>query len=555
MECTCIPHTRLPKSSPLFLDYLYHFDRVSQFYNGPPFEAASYAAVAAGLESFRTPRAELATVLARQNQALGCGEATLDNIGRLSEPGTFAVVTGQQVGLFSGPAFTLYKALTAICLAQSLSAQGLRSVPVFWLATEDHDLEEVAQVATLDEEYELIELEDQGVRPAPRCSVGRVTLSAQIGSSLDRLEKALDAGAARDQLLQDLRASYQPGVSWGRAFGLFVTKLFSRWGVIMVDALDESLHRLSAPTYERAIDAAPELRARLLARSHELIVAGYHAQVHVGEDSTLLFLSRDGNRTALRQEGGHFTLDGSGELERLSLEDLRSWLKDHPGDFSANALLRPVVQDTLLPTLAYVAGPSELAYHGQAQTLYSSFGRPQPVIFPRASFTLIDSRTRRLLEKYHVGVEDVWQGEEHLARKIAAAGFAEGWSERLDQSEGDLTQLLERLRKDIETIDPTLLETLKHVEEKMRYQMERLKGKITRAALERSDLLTRHQQALLRLVMPRRDLQEREVSGAYFLGRAGYELLDRILSQIHAPGVAREPRPPCRSSDHQVLTY
>jgi bacillithiol synthase len=544
MECTCIPHTRVPKSSALLLDYLYHFDRVSHFYNGTPFEAASYRNVAAGLGGFRTPRAELATVLARQNQALGCGEATLDNVARLSEPGTFAVVTGQQVGLFSGPAFTLYKALTAVCLAQSLSAQGLPCVPVFWLATEDHDLEEVARAATLNEEYELIELADQGVRPAPHSAVGRVAFSTSISATLDRLEASLDAGAARNQLLQDLRASYRPGFTWGGAFGLLVTRLFSRWGVVMVDALDESLHKLSFATYERALDATAELRARLLERSHALIHAGYHAQVHLGDDSTLLFLSRHGNRTALHQKGDHFTLDGSADLETLSLAELKSRLRDHPGDFSANALLRPIVQDTLLPTLAYVAGPSELAYHGQTQTLYSSFGRPQPVIFPRASFTLVDSRTRRLMEKYHVGVEDVWQGEEHLGRQIAATGFAEGWSERLDQSERDLVQLLERLRKDIQAIDPTLLETLKHVEEKMHYQMERLKGKITRAALERSQLLARHQQALLRLVMPRKDLQEREVSGTYFLGRAGYELLDHILSRIHT-----------RSSDHQVLTY
>ena len=548
MECSTIPHARVPKSSALLLDYLDHFERVGAFFGAAPFETASYHAVAAALEGFETPRAQLAAILAEQNQAFGGGEATMANIRRLSEPGTFAVVTGQQVGLFSGPVFTLYKALTAVRLAQALSERGLPCVPVFWLATEDHDLEEVAQTAALDRADELVELRDDGVRPAPRCSVGKAVFSDQIVVALDRLEQALNVDAARDQLLLDLRACYQPGVGWGQAFGQFVTRLFSRWGVVMVDALDESLHRLSAATYERAIDAAPELRSRLLARSQALVSAGYHAQVHVGEGSTLLFLAQDGNRTAVHQQGTHqvdrFALEGETGPVELSLGDLKARLRDHPGDFSANALLRPIVQDTLLPTLAYIAGPSELAYHGQSQTLYSSFGRPQPVIFPRASFTLVDTRTRRLMEKYHVGVEDVWQGEEHLGRKIAAAGFAEGWSERLDQSEHDLTELLARLRKDIETIDPTLLETLKHVEEKMKYQMERLKGKITRAALDRSALLARHQQALLHFVTPRKDLQEREIGGACFLGQAGYALLDRILAQIQID-----------VSDHQVVTY
>ncbi len=541
MECTCIPYSRVPKTSALYLDYLYHFDRVAQFYNGSPFDLASYQSVARQLGGFNRIPTELATVLTRQNEALGCGEATFANIRRLSEPGTFAVVTGQQVGLFSGPAFTLYKALTAVRLAQSLSEQGLPSVPVFWLATEDHDLEEVAEAALFDEDYNLVSLKDSGERPAPRSSVGYVELSAEINVALDRLEAVLPAGEPRDRLLQDLRASYQPGAPWGWAFGRLMARLFNRWGVVLVDALDEAIHRLSAWAYERAIVQSGKLHKRLQQRSLELVRAGYHAQVHVGDDSTVLFVTQEGDRLALHQQNEDFFLSGT---KRLSLAELKAVVETRPIEFSPNALLRPIIQDTLLPTLAYVAGPSELAYHGQSQVLYSAFGRPQPVLFPRAGFTLVDHRAQRLLEKYRLRVEDVWQGEDHLRRRIAAAGFAEGWSERLDQRELDLARLLESLRQDIEVIDPTLLDSLKRAEEKITYQMEKLKGKISRAALQRSEMLSRHEQALLRFLMPHKDLQEREVSGVYFLGRAGYELLDRILAQIQT-----------RSSDHQVLTY
>jgi hypothetical protein len=147
-----------------------------------------------------------------------------------------------------------------------------------------------------------------------------------------------------------------------------------------------------------------------------------------------------------------------------------------------------------------------------------------------------------LLEKYKLAVEDVWQGEEHLGQKIAAVGFAEGWSERFDQSERELDQLLARLRADIEKLDPTLLDTLQHTQEKVKYQIEKLRGKLTRAALSRSDLMSRHVAALSRSIMPHKDLQERRVGGAYFLGRAGYELLDQVLSHIQV-----------HCSDHQVM--
>lgn len=549
MQYTCIPYTRVPRSSALLTDYLYHFERVAPFYNGSPFDLASYKAVARDLQGFHKHRREVSEILARQSQTFGCGELTLANIRRLREPGTFAVVTGQQVGLVSGPAFTLYKALTAIRLAQWLSEQGLPAVPVFWLATEDHDLQEVAEASTLDEDYNLVPLRDAGERPAHRSSVGYVKLSAAIEPALDRLESVLAPGEPRDLLIRDLRESYRPGVSWGQAFGRFMARLFNRWGVILVDALDQDIHRLVAGVYAQAIDHAQGLRKRLQDRSQALVRAGYHAQVHVGEDSTLLFVARDGNRLPIHQPeeqgqpGGRFSLD---DTEKITWRELKAWVENQPLDFSSNALLRPVVQDTLLPTLAYVAGPAELAYLGQSQAVYSEFGRPMPVIFTRAGFTLMDRRTERAMEKHSLKLEDVWKGEDHLGRKIAAAGFpgSKGWLERFDQSEQELATLLERLRQDIQAIDPTLLDSLKHAEEKIKYQLERLKGKLSRAALERSELLQRHEQMLLRFLMPRRDLQEREVSGVYFLGRAGYELLERLLNQIQV-----------HSSDHQVIAY
>jgi len=529
MTATCIPYTQVPHSTALLTDYLYHYDRVSRFYNGSSHASESYHAVAGQMSEFAFDRAGICEILERQNRAFGCSEPTLANIERLSKPGTFAIVTGQQVGLFAGPAFTLYKALTTVRLAQSLSEQGIPSVPVFWLATEDHDLEEVAQASTFDEEFNLLALRDSGSRPSPRSPVGEVRHTAEVTAALDQLEGVLPPGESRSRLLQDLRECYVPGATWGESFGRFLTRLFGRWGVILLDPLDESVHRLSTGVYEKALTGTAELRSGLLDGSNDLVQQGYHAQVHVAADSTLLFVTRNGDRLALQQRDGKFLIDGT---EEISLTELQAKLAARPLDFSPNVVLRPLVQDLLLPTLTYVAGPSELAYLGQSRSLYHAFGRPQPVVFLRAGFTLQDSKSERLMEKYSLELVDVWQGEEHLGQKIAAAGFAEGWSEHFDQSDHELDHLLARLQADIEKLDPTLLDTLQHTKEKMKYQMERLRGKLTRAALGRSDLLVRHVQVLSRFLMPHKDLQERRVGGVYFLGRAGYELLEHLLGQI-----------------------
>jgi bacillithiol biosynthesis cysteine-adding enzyme BshC len=517
------------------VDYLYHFDRVSGFYNGPPYLLSSYKTVASQLPSFERNRGEVCAILERQNKAFGCGEATFENLQRLSQAGSFAVVTGQQVGLFSGPAFTVFKALTTVRLANHLTELGVPAVPVFWLATEDHDLAEVAEVATLDDEYNLVSLADHGDSPSPRSPVGNVRLTQESTEALARLEASLPSGPARECLLQDLRQTYTPGATWVDAFGRFMARLLSPWGVILLNPLDPAVHQLSAEVYSQALEQAPELRARVLERSQSLIRSGYHAQVNVTEDSTLVFVTREGNRLPIHQRDGGYFVEGT---QRTFIQELRSELADDPIAFSPNVLLRPLVQDTLLPTIAYIAGPSELAYLAQAQVLYETFGRPQPVFFPRAAFTLVDHRIQKFLEKYRLSVEDVWLGEEHLSRKIAAVGLAEGWSERFEQAQQDMASLLDRLRGDIERLDPTLLEALQHAQEKIHYQMDRLQGKVSRAGLARSELLHRHAQALKRFLMPEKDLQERRVGGAYFLGRAGYELLHRLLSQIQtdSPG-------------------
>lgn len=543
MDCASIPYSRVPKTSALLTDYLFHFDKVSKFYNRPPFDPASYDAVAS--KTTIPHRKKLVEVLLRQNREFGAAEPALENISRLADEGTFAVVTGQQVGLFGGPAFTLYKALTAVKLTASLNDQGIRCVPVFWLANEDHDLEEVSHASVLDDQYELVALSDAGVRPAERSSVGFVKLCGEISTTLDKLESLLPPGEPREKLMRDLRESYLPGSTWGHAFGKLMARIFSRWGVILLDPLDNEIHNLALPVFDWAISETPALRDRLLERSADLLNAGYHAQVHVSEDSTPLFVARDGNRVPIRLRGTELWLN---ETEQISPAELKAKLNNAPIDFTANALMRPLVQDTILPTIAYVAGPSELTYFGQAQALYGAYRREMPVIFPRAAFTLVDRRVERWMEKYQVTVEDAWAGRDHLRQKIAATGLteggAEGWSARFDANERELVQVLERMRGDIQTLDPTLLDALTKIEEKVKYEVEKLRGKISRAAVQKSNLLARHEESLARFLCPNKDLQEREVSGICFLARAGYELLDRLLEQTQL-----------RSPDHQVIVY
>ncbi len=545
MASDCVPYSRVPRTTALHLDYLYHFERVERFYNGLPSAFRSFQRVAEVIRSRNSGRGSLVDVLTRQNQHFGCSQEALLNIQLLKDPDTFAVVTGQQAGLFSGPALTLYKALTAARLARHLTDQGLRCVPVFWLATEDHDLEEVLRTTVLDEEGQIRWLEPPIERPAANSPVGLVKFGDGITEVLADLERLLPSGEARDRLLLDLRECYIPGASWGDGFGRFLSRLLGKFGVILIDPLDAELHAAATEIYGRALKKADLLRERLRKRSQELIAAGYHAQVHVGEDSTLVFAAANGARQAIHEKDGQFA---AADLPLATASEIQLRIAGRALDFTPSALFRPVVQDFLLPTVAYVAGPAELAYFAQSQVIYHEFGQPMPVIFPRAAFTLADRRTERLLEKYALTLEDIFRGEEDVRRKIAAASLSGGreepWPARLDRGGEEVRRLFDDLRPAVERLDPTLQDTLRRAQEKILFHLEKLRGKLSRAEIEHSEVLRRHQEILLRFLTPGGALQERQVGGVYFLGRAGYELLDRLFAQI---------QPDCL--DHQFIVY
>jgi bacillithiol biosynthesis cysteine-adding enzyme BshC len=348
-------------------------------------------------------RERVAAILERQNRAWGASQRTLENIARLRN-GASAVVTGQQVGLFGGPLFSLFKALTTVKLANQASSAGYDSVPVFWLASADHDLAEISHVSILAADGSLQKLvaTTHGAQDAP---VGAVTFGPEI-------EPIVDAAVALlgdSEVTSFLRESYRPGENFGSSFARLFARLFADWGVVLLDASDPELQQTVQPIYLAAIERAPELDDALLARGKELEAAGYHQQVKVTPSSTLLFMLRNGARTPIhrRSTGGVAGTDFLVGDETVPQVDMLRRIAAEPHLFSANVLLRPVVQDYLLPTLAYVGGAAEVAYFGQGGVVYEALlGRVTPIL-PRFSATIVEANLD-ILERYRLTVPDIF---------------------------------------------------------------------------------------------------------------------------------------------------
>jgi len=371
MECSCVLQTDVPGTSKLFADLIYHFDRVQDLYPYPP-GSIDAMATAARFDFPDDRRAALVEALTPPN-------AGNPSLAQLAKPGTVAIVTGQQVGLFSGPAYTIYKGLTAIKAARDLTARGVPAVPVFWIATEDHDFAEVNHTWVFGADHQPVKIEIKASLPGGPKPVGGIRPG---DFPIQELREALAGMPFADEAAGLIERAYASGESMGSAFARTLRELLGSYGLLLIDPMDAALRALAAPLMRQAVTRMPELADAVMARSKDLVDRGYHAQVLVDKQTSLVFLLQDGGRIALRRTNGDFVAPH----RRFSTAELA----EHAAELSPNALLRPVIQDYLLPTAAYIGGPAELAYLAQSGPIYDALLGRRPVACPRAGFTLLE---------------------------------------------------------------------------------------------------------------------------------------------------------------------
>jgi bacillithiol biosynthesis cysteine-adding enzyme BshC len=542
VKAHCLPFSQIPHTTHLFTDFLAYTPRVQPFYPHSPHFSEWLQEEASALRYDSSRRDRVSAILERQNRSWDASPQTLSNLDRLRK-GAAAVLTGQQVGLFGGPMFAIYKALTAVKLAEEATKAGVEAVPIFWLATSDHDLAEVNHVAFPgpDGALQTITTSSHDVPAAP---VSAVRLGDEILPAVEQAATLLGESDAT----RLLRESYRPGETLGTAYARLFARLFAEWGVILLDASDPDLHRVAEPIYRSAIERVEELETALLLRGAALESAGYFQQVKVTPSSVPLFALRDGSRMALhkRNDGAYhapeFTIGSHAGAERLSSQELLDRIESAPENFSPNVLLRPVVQDYLLPTLAYTGGAAETAYFAQAGAVYEAIlGRVTPIV-PRFSATLVEPKVQRWLGQYDIAVRDVFDGPEALRQKLASRTLPEDLQAAFDQANKAIEGSFSGLRDALAKLDPTLVEASQTGASKVHYQLDRLRERATAAELRRSEVVSRHAEALSSALYPGNALQERGVAGCYFVARHGTELLRSIYDVIQLD---------CH--DHQIL--
>jgi len=513
----------------LFVDYCTDYDRVSSFYPGDWRDPAARQTAAQQAARRPVDRDALVDVLADQNADWGAGPAARRNLETLRDPESIAIVTGQQVGLFTGPLYTIYKTITTLQLAEVWAEQtGRPVVPVFWVEGEDHDFAEIAH-AHVFEHNEGVPLSYDADAGDPPGAVGRLPLTDRIEDVLGRLDDALPPSDFKPAVMERVRAAYQPGTRIEDAFAHLMRSLFADDGLVFINPDDARLKGLTRPLFRREIEAPREPVARIEATSDRLREAGYHAQVHA-RPTNLFWLGDDGRRAIDRADDSTFVLRGTDRT--FTQAELLDRLDEAPERFSPNVVLRPLMQDHLLPTAAYVAGPGEVSYFAQYGDVYDWAGLDMPLIHPRASVSLVEGKVQKVLDKYGLDVAAFRDDLNALFQEVVVDEMEVDVEAIFQEAMSEMHQAINGLKPDVEAVDQSLVSSVEATRTAVVEEMEDLKQRTVRAEKRQHDEVRSQLGKAHANLRPEGTLQERRINVLYYLNKYSLGLLDDLQAAL-----------------------
>jgi bacillithiol biosynthesis cysteine-adding enzyme BshC len=502
---------RFPWINRLAADYAHDFARLAPFFAGNPDDPAAWRDAIARARQHARSRDAIADLIAAQQQRRGAPAEARAAAARLRDAQAVAVVTGQQAGLFGGPLYTLLKAMTAVELAARVaSEQGVEAIAVFWVDAEDHDWDEVRSVNILGDDDRIVSV-DAGSPPGSGAGrVADVRLDASIEQTMAALEQALPATPSTPDVVAMLRSAYQAGTGMADAFARLIETVLGPLGLVVFESADAAAKPLARRAFLHELNGGHAAQ-RAIEAGDRLTALGYHAQVTPQADQAALF-----------------HLDGGRHAVSVGDAAMRARAEAHPEEFSPNVLLRPIVQDILFPTICYVAGPSEVAYFGQLRGVYEAFGVPMPLVYPRATATILDSNAMRFLQRTDVPFESLRAQDEAALNQLLEAQLPASVERTLEEAAQAVADRMEALAAAVPQIDATLEGAARSTLGRMQDDLKKLHGKIIQAAKRKDETLRRQFTHARAQAFPGGDPQERTIGFVSFLNKYGPAFVDRL---------------------------
>ncbi|MEM8487316.1 MAG: bacillithiol biosynthesis cysteine-adding enzyme BshC [Bacteroidota bacterium] len=520
--------------SNLFQDYVAYKEPLASFFAGDFRNPDAFREAAE--KALRVPRDRntLADVLLEQNTRWGLQEATAQNIDKLRDPESVVVITGQQLGLFMSPMYIPYKTLTTLLLAKQMEAALNRPVvPVFWLAGEDHDFEEVAafKLPGTEKPHTFIY-----AAPADRRGpVGRIPLSPEISTIIDGIAEALPASPNKAELIAFLRATYKPGRSFRDAFATMISRLFKDTGLVVVSVDDKRLKQLCIPLFQQEVRDYATVTAAMEATS-QVLEETYHSQVRI--NPTNLFYMEDAGRYPIDAMGDSFLLRGHGQT--YDEAGLQTLVAAQPEYISPNVVLRPIVQDVLFPTISYVAGPGEIAYYAQYKEAYAWANLPMPLIYPRASITLVEPAVQKAQRHFDLPLPAYKEQAPKIFRKHAQQQLDLDLDKLFSHAEDQIGTALSSMASEVINWEASLQKTAGASGQVIKKELDRFKEQIIKAQKRRMGHAERRIHTIHNHIFPGGSLQERAISPLHFLNQYGLDFFKSLMADVSLDTTAHQ---------------
>ena len=530
---------RFPWIRPLSGAYAYDFPTVAPLYAGDPQRPEAWCDVIHRVQGHRRQPEAIAGILAAQQDRRAAPPEARAAAARLSDPATVAILTGQQAGAFGGPMYTILKAITAIQVARRVAEeQRVGAVAIFWVDAEDHDWNEIASCTVLDSDFQPRTVTLDAPDGAGQRPVAALTLDERIARAVDELATILAPTPFTESVIASLREAYAPGVGVAAAFARWIESALGRFGLVVFESSDPAAKPLAAHVFARELSTAGTTASLAARAGASMSALGHAPQVEPQLDQPAVF-RLDGTRTAIKREGDGFTIGD----DRVPAAALVEQAEQAPARFSPNVLLRPIVQDTLFPTICYVAGPSEMAYLGQLRDVYAAFAIPMPLIVPRASATLVDSAAARFLRRYPVDLESLQPQGEAALNQLLKSQLPASVEQAMREATDALKERMTRVMEVLPDLDPTLAGAAKTTLGKMEHDLQSLHSKIIQAAKRRDETLRRQFTRVQAQAFPQGHPQERTLGVVHFLNQYGPSLFDRLIDEL-----------PLDAGQHWILT-
>ena len=532
-----IPFSSLPHYNRLFSDYCEDFSKAAEFFLHSPWEGSHYSARLDYLAAKKFDRAAVSAVLIEQNEAWGASGLALENAALLAGEKTAVVIGGQQAGLFGGPMYTLAKAACAIRWARHLSDKhpDWKFVPAFWIAADDHDFDEVKRLHWVGTDYAEHYCEFTPKADVSGFPVGDIEIDEGISEAFECFFGTNPETEFTSSLRSALSDAYKPGKTMADAFAIFLARFLADYGLVLVNPTDEKLKAIGAPQFATAIENRDAIYAGVAERDLLLDKRGYHKQLTLPGDGMNLFVSIGGRREALRMEDGGYVTESGAEF---SLQEIAKIIAEEPWRISPNVVLRPVYQDTLLPVVASVVGPSELAYYAQTSGAFEHFGMQPPVYLPRYSVTVIEHRIEDVLKD--IGLE-WWEcaGErEDIVTKVVRSKLPDTLDRDIEHFKREMEESTKWLASKVVAFEPTLATPLDKMAQGFANYADGIEKKVRQAYKQKNQVWVDRVNRAITSLFPARGLQERFFGPIYYANKYGPGIAAKVVDALDpdAPG-------------------